>query len=121
MPLPWAVSKRKAIGQSARIFDGRKYDHFGRGTAKAVITTTKGGEKRSIKEPENQQAFRGSREGFIESLDTNISLVRRIIKTRIYGLKNDDGKRHKTDVAIMYINGVCDPKTVKEVKKDGKH
>ncbi len=50
------------------------------GTETAVITTTKGGEKRSIKEPENQQAFRGSREGFIEALDTNISLVRRIIK-----------------------------------------
>lgn len=57
------------------------------GTETAVITTTKGGEKRSIKEPENQQAFRGSREGFIEALDTNISLVRRIIKTRIFGLK----------------------------------
>ncbi|MDI5791617.1 hypothetical protein PO124_34435 [Bacillus licheniformis] len=36
--------------------------------------------------------------------------MRRIIKTRIFGLKNDDGKRHKTDVAIMYINGICDPK-----------
>ncbi len=27
------------------------------------------------------------------------------------------GSVTKTDVAIMYINGVCDPKTVKEVKK----
>lgn len=88
------------------------------GTAKAVITTTKGGEKRSIKEPENQQAFRGSREGFIESLDTNISLVRRIIKNpNLWVEKTTMGSVTKTDVAIMYINGVCDPKTVKEVKK----
>ncbi|ARA84407.1 spore germination protein [Bacillus paralicheniformis] len=88
------------------------------GTETAVITTTKGGEKRSIKEPENQQAFRGSREGFIESLDTNISLVRRIIKNpNLWVEKMTMGSVTKTDVAIMYINGVCDPKTVKEVKK----
>ncbi|MGG4349662.1 spore germination protein [Bacillus licheniformis] len=87
-------------------------------TAEAVITTTKGGEKRSIKEPENQQAFRGSREGFIEALDTNISLVRRIIKNpNLWVEKTTMGSVTKTDVAIMYINGICDPKTVKEVKK----
>ncbi|WP_186440548.1 spore germination protein [Bacillus licheniformis] len=87
-------------------------------TAEAVITTTKGGEKRSIKEPENQQAFRGSREGFIEALDTNISLVRRIIKNpNLWVEKTTMGSVTKTDVAIMYTNGICDPKTVKEVKK----
>ncbi|MCR3917929.1 MULTISPECIES: spore germination protein [Bacillus] len=87
-------------------------------TAEAVITTTKGGEKRSIKEPENQQAFRGSREGFIEALDTNISLVRRIIKNpNLWVEKTTMGSVTKTDVAIMYINGICDPKAVKEVKK----
>lgn len=84
----------------------------------AVVASTKGGEKRSIKEPENQQAFRGSREGFIESLDTNLSLVRRIVKNpNLWVEKMTMGSVTKTDVALMYINGICNEKTVKEVKK----
>ena len=84
----------------------------------AVVASTKGGEKRSIKEPENQQAFRGSREGFIESLDTNLSLVRRIVKNpNLWVEKMTMGSVTKTDVALMYINGICKEKTVKEVKK----
>ncbi|KAA6449556.1 spore germination protein [Bacillus swezeyi] len=88
------------------------------GTESAVVTSTKGGEKRSIKEPENQQSFRGSREGFIEALDTNISLIRKIIKNpNLWVEKLNMGSVTKTDVAIMYINGICNKKTVKEVKK----
>ncbi|WP_425531898.1 spore germination protein [Bacillus glycinifermentans] len=87
-------------------------------TQSAIIASTKGGEKRSINEPENQRAFRGSREGFIESLDTNISLVRKIIKNpNLWVEKMNMGSVTKTDVAIMYINGICNEKTVKEVKK----
>ncbi|WP_077735722.1 spore germination protein [Bacillus sonorensis] len=91
---------------------------FAEGTQSAVVTSTKGGEKRSIKEPENQQAFRGPREGFIESLDTNIAMVRKIIKNpNLWVEKVNMGSVTKTDVAIMYINGICNKKTVKEVKK----
>ena len=44
--------------------------------------------------------------------------MRRIIKNpNLWVEKTTMGSITKTDVAIMYINGVCDPKTVKEVKK----
>ncbi|MDA7026471.1 spore germination protein [Bacillus sp. CLL-7-23] len=88
------------------------------GSNSAVIASTKGGEKRSIKEPDSQQSFRGPREGFIESLGTNISMVRRYVKSpNLWVETMTIGSVTNTNVALMYINGICDQKTVTEVKK----
>ncbi|WP_397346722.1 spore germination protein [Paenibacillus polymyxa] len=40
-----------------------------------------GGETRAVSEPTTQTVVRGPKEGFVESLFTNISLVRRRIKS----------------------------------------
>ncbi|MGV2448100.1 UNVERIFIED_CONTAM: spore germination protein, partial [Bacillus sp. ATCC 13368] len=47
----------------------------------ALVASTKGGERRSVQEPNTNSVVRGSREGFTESNATNIALVRRIINS----------------------------------------
>lgn len=92
------------------------------GADKALIASTEGGEHRSIQEPSTQVSFRGPRQGFTESLQTNISMIRRYVKTPdVWVEKMEIGHETNTDVALMYINGICDKKLIKEVRKRLKH
>ncbi|GED26648.1 hypothetical protein BAG01nite_27500 [Brevibacillus agri] len=74
-----------------------------------------GMEQRSVQELENESTLRGPRDAFVESLSTNLSLVRR----RYPELKVDIrqiGRRTKTKVALLYINGIVNPVILDEVK-----
>lgn len=74
-------------------------------------------EKRSIEEPQAETAIRGSREGFTESLGTNTSLVRRIIKDPALKTRSVTvGKYTKTKVAITYIEGLADKTLLEEIE-----
>ncbi|TYR81620.1 spore germination protein [Priestia megaterium] len=87
------------------------------GISQAISVGTKGGERRSIGEPTTQMVVRGSREGFTESIATNISLVRRIIKSPELWLESMKiGQMTKTDVSIMYMKGIANDKVVQEVR-----
>ncbi|PLT35802.1 spore germination protein [Bacillus sp. V5-8f] len=87
------------------------------GLDKALSVKTEGGEKRAIEEPGTQVSVRGSRAGFVESLGTNTALVRRIIKNPNLWMESMKiGKVTKTDVAIMYINGIAKKEIVEEVR-----
>ncbi|MCJ8009957.1 spore germination protein [Lederbergia wuyishanensis] len=87
------------------------------GDNKALIASTRGGEQRSIEEPESQVSVRGPRDGFTESILTNLALVRRRIKNPDLWVESMKiGKKTKTDVSIMYLNGVVNPRIVEEVR-----
>ncbi|CAH0314580.1 MULTISPECIES: spore germination protein [Bacillaceae] len=84
----------------------------------ALVASTKGGERRSVQEPSTNSVVRGSREGFTESNVTNIALVRRIINSTDLWIESMKiGTVTKTDVSIMYINGIAKEGIVEEVKK----
>jgi Bacillus/Clostridium GerA spore germination protein. len=88
------------------------------GYAGAIIVSTHGGEHRSVEEPSSEVLIRGPKEGFTESIATNISLVRRRLKTRnlwMDGFKI--GNVTQTNVGILYIKGIAGDKTVEEVKR----
>lgn len=88
------------------------------GTDQAIIANTAGGETRSIQEPESQVSVRGPRDGFTESIQTNISLVRRRIRNPDLWVESMKiGKKTKTNVAIMYLNGNANEKIVAEVRQ----
>jgi spore germination protein KA len=83
---------------------------------KGLIFSTKGGEQRAIEEPTSQTVIRGPRESFTENLRTNTALIRRKIKSNNLWLETKEiGRVTKTNVAIMYINGIVNPNVVKEV------
>ena len=75
-------------------------------------------EKRAITEPPTSAVIKGPREGFVESLPVNISLMRRRIKSSHLQFENlVIGKFSKTAVAICYIDGIADKKLVEQLKK----
>ncbi|MBB6638362.1 spore germination protein [Cohnella thailandensis] len=96
-------------GQSVLVVEGVK---------DAIVLETRHIEKRGIEQPATEQVIRGPREGFIEPLGTNLSLIR-------YRLQSPDlrinmmeiGRRTQSSVAVCYIEGLTNPDLVAEVKK----
>lgn len=86
------------------------------GHAQGLVISNKFWIERGVTEPVAQTVVRGPREGFSENLRVNTALVRRKLKDPNLWMESKViGTRTKTNVAIMYINGVVDEKTVKEV------
>ncbi len=68
---------------------------------------------RSVSEPESDRVMRGARDGFVETLIFNTALIRRRIRdTRLRVVYKNIGKMSKTDIALVYIEGVADKKYV---------
>ena len=73
---------------------------------------------RSIEEPGTEAVVRGPREGFIENVNVNIALIRRKIKdTDLCVEKFVIGDKSKTDVYIVYIKSIANPKLIEEIRK----
>lgn len=87
------------------------------GNEKALATSTRGGEQRSISEPGTEVSIRGPKEAFTESIRTNTSLIRKRIKNPNLWLETYKiGKVTQTEVNIMYVNGIANDKIVQEVR-----
>ncbi|MFD2442841.1 spore germination protein [Bacillus sp. CGMCC 1.16607] len=88
------------------------------GYVQGFIISMRGGETRGIMESTTETVIRGPKEGFTENLRFNTALVRRKIKTPHLWIESKQiGRLTKTDVAIMYIDGIVNDKVVKEVHK----
>lgn len=75
-------------------------------------------EKRSVEEPMAESVVRGPREGFIESLTVNTSLIRRRLKTpALKFISFTVGTYSRTDISLGYIEGIAKPEIVKEVSE----
>jgi spore germination protein KA len=86
------------------------------GLAEGLLIALPGWEDRSITESKTQAVVRGPQNSFTETLSTNTTLVRRRVKdTRIRLTAMKIGKMTKTDVAVMYIDGVADPELVERL------
>ena len=87
------------------------------GERQALVIDTREYPVRSPQEPDIEKVTRGSRDGFVETLVYNISLIRRRIRDpqlRVEAIKA--GRRSVSDVAIMYINDVTNPDIVEKVR-----
>ncbi len=83
----------------------------------ALKVSAQGGDKRDVEEPLTESVVRGPREGFTESIVTNISLIRRKVKNP--NLRFDSmtiGKQTKTEVVVCYIKGIANQEIIDEVK-----
>ncbi|WP_421664646.1 spore germination protein [Lysinibacillus telephonicus] len=64
-------------------------------------------EKRSIEEPATERVVRGPRDGFIEQIMTNISLLRYRLPVPEFQIEETEvGKRTRTKVAICYMDDI---------------
>lgn len=88
------------------------------GSAECVVIETKGYEKRSVDQPLTEAVVKGAQEGFTENLRTNVTLIRKIIKNEnLVTEMLTVGNTNHANCAIMYLDGIVNPKVVKEVKK----
>lgn len=86
-------------------------------SCKFIIIDTTGGVYRAVTEPINDISLRGPREGFVENLETNISILRRKIKDKNLSTEKFTlGRRSQTDLVIMYIDDVVDKEFLKKIK-----
>jgi len=85
---------------------------------KAFIIDVKGFQERAVEAPDTEQVVRGPREGFVENIDTNISLLRRRIKNPNFIIKNFEvGRQTRTRVCICYIKGIANEDVLNEIIK----
>lgn len=85
---------------------------------KYLIANTKKIEKRQSDSPEIENTLRGPKDGFTENFYGNLSLIRyRVKDVNLRIERMQIGKRSRTNVAIIYINDVANPKFVKEARK----
>ncbi|QHW29403.1 spore germination protein [Paenibacillus rhizovicinus] len=88
------------------------------GEAIALVAQVQGYEKRAIQEPLKESTLRGSKEGFVEHLRTNTTLIRRRIVHE--GLKMESftiGTYTKTEVVLLYIKGKAAESLLTEVRE----
>lgn len=71
---------------------------------------------RSIVEPPTASVLKGPREGFIEDMKINLSLMRRRLKTnKFHVVSGTVGRLTNTAYSIVYIEGIADEELVQSV------
>ncbi|MGD7051709.1 spore germination protein [Sutcliffiella horikoshii] len=83
------------------------------------LLSLKAGEfpKRQPEESALETSIRGPKDGFVEDIKTNVSLIRRRLNTPSLCMeKFTIGKRSKTKVVLMYLNDVIDNKVLHEIR-----
>jgi spore germination protein len=75
-------------------------------------------EGRAVEEPLAESVVRGPREGFVESLIVNTSLIRKRLKTPALKFVSFTlGNYSKTDVTMAYIQGIAKPEIISKVSE----
>lgn len=83
-----------------------------------ITTDLKTFDRRGVSEPQTEVVVRGSREGFIENLKTNMTMIRRRLKTPDLAFEMvKKGTESGTYVAIAYIRGIAPKSLIKEVRR----
>ena len=97
------------LGSCALFFDGR---------IDALTLPVPTEEKRSVGEPDNEPALKGSRETFVESVRTNTAMVRRHLKAPQLKIKEQIvGRQSRTVVDVLFLDGIADPDTVSQLEE----
>lgn len=95
------------FGNTAILIDGQ---------ATALLCNTVGFKTRSITDPDSETTIQGPREGFVEDIFTNTSLIRRQIRVPHLWIESIEvGDLTKTMVAVAYIKGLVDEKLLQEL------
>ncbi len=88
------------------------------GCSCAFLADVKGWASRGVDSPINEVSLSGPQEAFSESIMTNLALVRKILKdSRLVAEPLKVGSVSETPVALMYLDGVTNPKIVDEVRR----
>lgn len=88
------------------------------GYGNCITANLRGGNQRDVTEPVTELNIRGPRDSFNESIGTNVSLIRRRLKSpRLWVESMTIGDVSHTDVAIMYLKGIAEEPLIDELRK----
>jgi spore germination protein KA len=88
------------------------------GATKAYVFSLSDWRKRAIEDPVAESVIRGPREGFTESLDDNMAMLRRRIRTSTLKMKGIElGKYTKTRIIIGYVDELAAPELIAEIEQ----
>lgn len=112
------VKKLNDFNQLIKDLLGGRTLLFGDGESSALSCDFLSYQMRAVAEPPTATVVKGPREGFNESIKTNLSMLRRRLKIPDFMIEfSCVGKQTQNTVAICYINSIVDKKIVKEVKR----
>jgi spore germination protein KA len=84
---------------------------------KALAVNLMNGEKRSVAEPTSQTVIRGPKDAFIESISTNVSLIRRRIRNKnLHFEQYTIGEDTQTTVYLGFFKGIANEAILQEVR-----
>ena len=87
-------------------------------TGKMLALTIVNEVRRNLEEPSSESILRGSHEGLIERVDTNLALIRRRINNPALVVKSFSiGQQTKSKAYYLYMDGVIKPETLQEIEK----
>jgi len=88
------------------------------GCRQGFVVDAKGFPQRSVNAPQNETVLRGPQEAFTEALRVNTALIRRRLRTDRLKLEEKTlGQLTKTQVAVVYLDGVANDNIIAEVKR----
>lgn len=88
------------------------------GASDYMVLSLKNYKMRSIQEPPVSINIKGPREGFVEDMKVNMTMLRRRLRTpKLVFNMLKAGKYSKTNIAVAYIDGICDKHIVEEVER----
>lgn len=94
-------------GFCALIFDGLN---------RALCFEVRGTSTRSVSEPTLEKSLKGSKDSFVEVLRINTALVRRRISSpKLKLVESTVGRKTRTRVSMMFVEGLASPETVQEL------
>ncbi len=104
-----AILEAVATGRSALLIDG---------CAEAVLLETRGYPSRQVDRTTNESVVIGAQEGFVESLRSNMTLMRRYVPSyRLIIESITVGTRVPCCAALVYLDGVADSRIVDEARR----
>jgi len=96
-------------GHCAVLFDG---------IGKALCFELRSTHMRAVSEPTLEKTLKGAKDSFVENLRSNTFLVRRRISNpKLKLVESDVGRKSRTRVAVMFVEGVAAPETVEALAR----
>ncbi|MFC4101582.1 spore germination protein [Paenibacillus xanthanilyticus] len=88
------------------------------GHSDAIMLGTEGWPQRAIEDPQMEASLKGAHQGFVESIEQNIALIRRYLPHQELKIRNHQvGRRGDTRVGIVYLADVAHPEVLRELEE----
>lgn len=86
------------------------------GFFKAIALEVKTSASRGISGPEVENAVKGAKDAFVETIRVNTSLIRRHLRTPDLRIREYiTGRRSLTNISVLYIEGITNPALVEQI------